>query len=181
MSNQFIGEVRMFGGNFAISGWALCNGQVMSIAQNEVLYTLIGTIYGGDGQQTFGLPNLQGRLPMHQGTGLGLSPRTIGEISGTEQVTLTTGQLPVHTHAALASTDQGSLGGPGPTAVPAKPVDTAATATFYVVPGSSTITPVAMAATSVGPTGGNLPHSNLMPFLVVSFIIALVGSYPSRN
>jgi microcystin-dependent protein len=181
MSDQFIGEIRMFGGNFAISGWALCNGQLLGIAQNTALFSLIGTTYGGDGQQTFALPNLQGRLPLHQGTGPGLSPRSMGEMAGTETVTLTLNQIPSHTHGALASTDQGSLNGPGPTAVPAKPVDTASTATLYVLPGTSPVTATPMAASSVGTTGGNESHGNMMPSLAVSFIIALVGIFPSRN
>jgi microcystin-dependent protein len=99
MSSPFVGEIRMFGGNFAPAGWAFCSGQLMPISENDVLFNLIGTTYGGDGQETFALPDLQGRLPMHMGTGPGLSPRTIGEMGGVESVTLTTQQTPVHNHA----------------------------------------------------------------------------------
>src|SRR6476659_1727230 len=104
MSEPFLGEIRMTGWNFASRGWALCNGQLMSIAQNTALFSLLGTTYGGDGITTFGLPNLQGRMPMHWGNGAGLTPRTIGEIAGTESVTMTSSQMPAHTHAVAVAT-----------------------------------------------------------------------------
>src|SRR5437868_2425626 len=107
MSEPFLGEIRMFAGNFAPTGWAFCNGQILSIAQNTALFSLLGTTYGGNGQTTFGLPNLQGRVPMHWGTGAGLTPRTLGETSGSENVTLLSTQMPAHTHSIEASTGQG--------------------------------------------------------------------------
>ena len=108
MTDQYIGEIRMFGGNFPPQSWALCNGQILSIAQNETLYTLLGTTYGGDGQTTFALPDLQGRLPMHQGNGQNLSPRTIGQKDGVETVTLTQTMMPAHSHGMVATTAAGS-------------------------------------------------------------------------
>ena len=107
MSEPFLGEIRIFGGTFAPNGWALCNGQLLSIAQNSALFAILGTTYGGDGVTTFALPNLQGRLPMHWGQGQGLSPRVVGEIAGTETVTLLNSQLPVHNHTAMASSNAG--------------------------------------------------------------------------
>src|ERR1700742_432868 len=112
MSNPYIGEIRMFGGSFAPVGWALCHGQLMPISENDTLFNLIGTTYGGDGQETFGIPDLQGRLPVHQGTGTGLSTKTIGEKAGVESVTLTTQQIPVHNHAVVADTGLGTTASP---------------------------------------------------------------------
>src|SRR5512140_2190763 len=108
MSTPFVGEIRLFGGNFAPAGWAFCSGQLMAISENDVLFNLIGTTYGGDGQQTFGLPDLRGRLPMHMGTGAGLSSRTIGEMGGVETVTLTAQQIPSHTHVPMAVSGSGN-------------------------------------------------------------------------
>lgn len=181
MTQQFVGEIRMFGGTFAPQGWALCNGQLLSIAENEVLFVLIGTTYGGDGVATFQLPDLQGRLPIHQGTGGGLSPRTIGEKSGSETVSLTTNTMPSHSHGIIATTAVGSVGGPSASVLPATPTGGTAVNTLYVVPGSSAFVQAPMAATSVAPTSGGLPHDNMMPFLCSSFIISLVGIFPSRN
>jgi microcystin-dependent protein len=181
MTDQYLGEIRMFGGNFAPQGWAFCNGQTLSIAENDALFVLLGTTYGGDGQTSFGLPDLRGRLPMHQGSGAGLTPRTIGAASGTETVTLTINTIPAHSHGMTATTAVGSVTGPGPTALPATPTGGTAVNTLYVVPGSSTIVQTPMASTSVTPTGGGLPHDNMMPFLCTSFIIALTGIFPSRN
>src|SRR6266545_636382 len=112
MADPFIGEIRMFGGNFAPLGWAFCNGQLLAISQYDALFALIGTTYGGDGQTTFALPNLQGRIPIHMGTGGGLSPRTIGESSGTETVTLTVDQLPMHDHQFVGTTSAASVASP---------------------------------------------------------------------
>lgn len=178
MSNPFLGEVRMFGGNFAPRGWALCNGAQLSIAQNSALFSLLGTTYGGDGQTTFALPDLRGRLPIHQGSGAGLTARTMGETGGTETVTLATSQLPQHSHPLNASTDPASLVGPDG-GVPATPSG-GATPFLYAVPGTSTLQPVTLAPT-VQPDGGGQPHSNMMPSLCVTFIIALEGVFPSRN
>jgi len=183
MTTPYLGEIKMFGGNFAPRGYAMCNGQLMSIAQNTALFSLLGTTYGGNGVQTFALPNMQGRLPMNQGTGPGLTPRVIGEMSGTESVTLLSTQMPIHNHAFNATSDTGILTGPSEKALPAAPVNPSPPppATFYVVPGTSTMNVVPMAATSVGLDGGNLPHENRMPFLCVNFIIAVEGIFPSRN
>lgn len=181
MTDQYLGEIRMFGGSFAPAGWALCNGQILPIATNDALFALIGTTYGGDGQTNFALPDLQGRLPMHQGTGQGLSPRTISEKSGAETVTLTINTMPSHAHGVTATTAAGSVAGPGPTVVPATPTGGTAINTLYVVPGANPITQTAMAATSIAPAGGSLPHDNIMPFLCVNFIISLVGIFPSSN
>ncbi len=176
---NYIGEIRLFAGNFPPRGWAFCNGALMSIAQNSPLFSLIGTTYGGDGQTTFALPDLRGRVPLHQGSLSGNS-YVIGQQAGVETVTLTSNQIPSHSHSASASTAlppaTGSgidLTGPSPyvPAAPAKP-------RFYAPAGSG---PVAMAAQAIQPSGGNQPHNNMAPFLAVSFIIALEGIYPSQN
>jgi microcystin-dependent protein len=181
MSDPYLGEVRMFGGNFAPQGWALCNGQTLAISENDALFVLLGTTYGGDGQTTFGLPDLRGRVPMHQGTGQGLSPRVMGQIGGEESVTITMTTMPAHSHGVNATTAAGSLSGPGPTALPATPTGGTAATSLYVVPGTSSFVQAPMAATSIGYTGGNQPHDNMMPFLCATFIIALQGIFPSRN
>ena len=163
----------MFGGNFAPTGWAFCNGAIMPTSGNDTLFALIGTTYGGDGQQTFALPNLSSRYPVHQGT----SPTTgttylLGEFAGVETVTITTQQLPIHTHPALASSDPGNSGTPT-NSVWAKP----AAVSMYTQLGSDTN----MAAAAVQPAGGSQPHENMMPFLCVSFIISLSGIFPPRT
>ena len=179
MTEQFIGEIRMFGGNFAPADWMFCNGQLLSIAQYSTLYALIGTTYGGDGQTTFALPDLRSRLAVGEGSGPGLTPRTIGTVGGSGNVTLTQAQMPAHTHMVTATTAVGNLTGPGPTAVTAAP--DGAGSFLYVVPGSVSITTVAMSPQSVGAAGGSQPHDNLMPSLCASFIIATTGIFPSRN
>ena len=179
MSEQFIGEIRMFGGNYAPRDWALCNGQLMSISQYQALYALIGTSYGGDGQTTFALPDLRSRLAVGEGAGPGLTPRQLGSVGGSEAVTLTQAQMPGHNHMVTATTAAGNLTGPGPTAVTAAPAGTGSF--LYVVPGAVPITTVAMSPQSIGAAGGGQPHDNLMPSLCISFIIALSGIFPSRN
>ena len=179
MSENFIGEIRMFGGNYAPRDWAFCNGQMMSIAQYSALFTLIGTTYGGDGQTTFALPDLRSRLAVGEGTGPALTPRQIGQVGGSETVTLSQAQMPAHNHMVIATTAAGNLTGPGATAVLAAPAGTGSF--LYVVPGAVPITTVALSPTSVGTDGGNQPHDNHMPSLCVSFIIALSGIFPSRN
>lgn len=171
MSSPFVGEIRMFGGNFAPAGWAFCSGQLMPISENDVLFTLIGTTYGGDGQQTFALPDLQGRLPVHMGTGGGLSPRTIGENGGVETVTLTTQQIPTHNHVPLA------VSGNGNQSTPQGGVWAGVTTSIYTSNAPST----AFNSTLGGSTGGNQPHDNLMPYLAISFIISLFGIFPTQN
>lgn len=172
MSTPFLGEIRMFAGNFAPRGFALCNGQVMSIAQNSALFALLGTTYGGDGVQTFALPNLQSRVPISQGQGSGLSNRTIGEALGVEAVTLTPNQIPDHPHSQVASTNAATAAS-GPSGAPA-----ASTTTSFYGSGAADLT---MAATAVGSTGGSQPHNNLAPYLALNFIIAVEGIFPSRN
>ena len=171
MSSPYVGEIRMFGGSFAPVGWALCQGQAMPISQNETLFQLIGTTYGGDGQNTFDLPDLQGRVPIHQGQGSGISQQyIIGEEGGVEQVTLTTQQMPQHNHAWVCNT--GAQNNPSPAnAIFA----TAESATIFF----SGQPDVSLNTSSVAPQGGSQPHENMQPFLVVSFILSLYGIYPS--
>jgi microcystin-dependent protein len=174
MSTPFIAQIIMFGGNFAIRGFALCNGQLISIAQEQALFALIGTTYGGDGQVTFALPNLQSRNPNHQGQGPGLSSYVMGQMSGVESVTLTQQQLPAHTHAVNATTVNGNVKNPT-NAIPAAVQGT--NTNIY----SASSPDVAMNNTMVGTSGGNLPHENMQPYLVINFQIALEGIFPSRN
>jgi microcystin-dependent protein len=179
MSDYFLGEIRMFGGNFAIQGWAFCNGQLMSIAQNTALFSLLGTTYGGNGIQTFALPDLRGRIPMSQGQGPGTSSYTIGEVGGTENVTVMLNQMPLHTHQFFATADDATLPSVASNALTAKPTVTAGK--FYAIPGAKPNTQDQLAPTVVGFSGGSLPHNNIMPSLCVTFIIALQGIFPSRN
>jgi microcystin-dependent protein len=173
MAEAFIGEIRMFGGNFAPMDWAFCNGQLLSIAQNTVLFSLLGTTYGGDGKTTFALPNLQGATPMHQGAGPGLTPRTLGETGGAESVTLTEPQLPNHAHVANASSSPGTLGDPTNAIWGAGGRGTPA---VY-----STVGDTPMSIQSLTPAGGSQPHNNRQPYQAVSFIIALQGIFPPRS
>lgn len=177
----FIGEIRMFGGTFAPRGWAFCNGQILSIAQNTALFSLLGTIYGGNGQTTFGLPNLQGRVPMGFGNGPGLTFRSLGETTGTENVTLLAANLPAHTHPVSlpspATTSLGTLMEPGPTAIPAASNQRNA----QYAPSASANTQLSAGVANTGSAGSNSPVSVMQPSLAVSFIIALEGIFPSRN
>lgn len=178
MSEPFIGEIRMFGGNFAPRGWAFCNGQLMSISQNSALFSILGTTYGGNGQTTFGLPNLQGRFPMHWGNGPGLTPRTLGETSGSESVTILSTQMPAHTHTVNAVTQDGNTDVPTG-ALWAKSVDGSSNPVSGYASG---LNPEAtMAPNAIGPSGGNQPTPIMNPFQCVTFIIALEGIYPSRS
>jgi microcystin-dependent protein len=162
-----LGEIRMFGGNFAPAGWAFCNGQLLPISENDALFTLIGTTYGGDGQETFALPNLQSRVPVHQGNGF-----VMGQAAGVESVTLTTQQVPVHTHPFLGSQNQGSTTNPPSNVVGG-------------IPGGGSVyiqdqTGVALNSQSLQAVGGSQPHDNLQPYLCVSFIISLFGVFPTQ-
>jgi len=179
MADQFLGEVRMVGFNFAPVGWALCNGQLMSISQASALFSLLGTNFGGDGKSTFGLPNLQASAPMGYGNGGGLTPRTWGETGGEYVVTLLQTQLPSHSHGVACISGAGSLDSPN---VPANTV-WASEGTQRVPPPlyAAAATNVNMNAAAVQNTGGNQPHNNMPPFLAVYFIIALQGIYPSRG
>lgn len=175
----FIGEIRMFGGNFPPRGWAFCDGSLLSIAQNEALFVLLGTIYGGDGQTTFALPDLRGRVPLHQGTLAG-NNYVMGQRAGVESVTLTAAQLPPHSHSASASTAPPPATGSGIQLDGATPYVPAAPAKprFYAPAGSAT---VAMSGQAIQPSGGNQPHNNMAPFLALSFIIALEGIFPTQG
>ena len=173
MSEPFVGEIRMFAGNFAPRGWAFCDGQLLAVSQNDALFSLLGTISGGDGRTTFGLPDLRGRLPIHAGSGPGLSQRTLGSKGGEENVTLTVDQLPSHRHDAFASSSGASSGNPAGN-VSANTTPTNVYATALAVTQD-------MNGAAISQTGGSRPHTNLMPFLCVHFIIALFGIYPSRH
>jgi microcystin-dependent protein len=162
----------MFAGNFAPRGWALADGQLLAISQNDALFSLFGTIYGGDGRTTFGLPDLRGRIPIHQGAGPGLSPRPIGSKGGEETVTVTGAQLPPHTHPAQASSDTGNTANPGG-GLPAR----STAVDFYINEAPS----VPMAVQAITATGGNQAHGNIAPFQCINYIVALFGIYPSRN
>ena len=172
MAQPFIGEIRMFGGNFPPVGWMFCDGQTIPISENDALFILIGTTYGGDGEETFNLPNLQSRIPIHQGTGAGGVTRQMGETGGTESVTLTTQQIPIHNHALLASTDTGTAINPLGGILGAG----ASVQIFRPAAGNS-----AANSQSITPVGGNQPHDNMHPFLCVNYIISLFGIFPSQN
>lgn len=173
MAEPFIGEIRMFGGNFAPRGWALCDGQLLAVSQNDALFSLLGTIYGGDGRTTFGLPDMRGRVPVHEGSTPGLTPKRLGQKGGVEAVTLTANEIPQHDHAMSASTDVGSSDSPAGNYV----AENSRTRLYRNV--SSATAP--MAGDFLGNAGGGQPHNNMMPFTCVNYIIALVGVYPSRS
>jgi microcystin-dependent protein len=175
MGQPYVGEIRLFAGNFEINGWAFCNGQLLNIAEYDTLFNLIGTTYGGDGQNTFAVPDLRSRVPVGQGAGPGLTARTIGEKAGTESVALALTQIPNHSHAPKCNTGAGTSASPAGNFW-------AANANTGVLEYSSTTAGVAgMHAASVGAAGGAQPHSNLMPHLGLNFIISLFGIFPSPN
>ena len=165
MSNPYIGEIRMFAGNFAPVGWEFCNGQLVPISENEALFQLIGTTYGGDGEATFALPDLRSRVPVHEG------PTFLqGETGGVESVTLTVNQIPVHTHALTASQTLGNQNAPGGNLL----AETPGGLRPYIEDSPS----VNKSAQAVGPLGGSQPHPNMQPFLCISFIISMFGVFP---
>lgn len=166
----FIGEIYMFAGNFAPVGWAFCNGQLMSIAQNQALFALLGTTYGGDGIQTFALPNLQSRIPIHNS-----QTHVQGQFDGVESVTLLSSNMPAHTHALQASPAATSIDTPAANTVSGD--TTLAGARMYGLP----TTPTTMSPSAIGAAGGSQPHENRMPYLAIDFIIALEGIFPSQN
>lgn len=174
MSEPFIAEIRIFAGNFAPRSWAFCDGQLLPVSQNTALFSLIGTTYGGDGRTTTALPNLQGRAPMHPGTGPGLTTRRLGEKAGVETVTLNSTQMASHNHGWVAdATTGGPLGG-GPNA--ANPVDNYLAASVkYHASGSNAN------MTNTSSVGGGGAHTNMQPYMAINFIIALQGLYPSRS
>ncbi|WP_020408657.1 phage tail protein [Hahella ganghwensis] len=175
MAESFIGEIRMFGGNFAPLHWGFCNGQLIAVTQNSALFSLIGAAYGGDGRSSFGIPDMRGRIPVHHGTGPGLTPLNVGNKYGVEEVTLTTSQIPSHSHPLQASKDSASSDSPTGMVLGSLVSPDA----IYTMT-SSTSTGV-MNENSVLNAGGTQSHSNMMGYQCVSFIISLAGSYPSRN
>ena len=171
MAQPYVGEIRMFAGNFAPSGWAFCEGQPLAISENETLFQLIGTTYGGDGQENFNLPNLKARIPIHMGNGPDGITYPLAQVAGTQEVTLTTQQMPAHNHAALASQNPGSSKNPS-----GQMLGLSANILLYVE-GDDPNT--AMNASVITPTGGSQPHENLMPYLCFNYIISLFGIFPS--
>lgn len=172
----FIGEIKLFAGNFAPVGWEFCNGQFVSIAGNSALFSLLGTTYGGDGFSTFALPDFRGRIPLHQGTGGGLSPRVIGSQGGSESVTLNVNQIPAHSHVLLGTTATANAA----TASGNSLANSVSGSSYHSGVGRGS-TPVAMNTAALGNSGGNQAHDNVAPSLCVNFIIALEGIFPSRS
>lgn len=171
MAQPYVGEIRMFAGNFAPAGWMFCEGQLLPISENETLFQLIGTTYGGDGESTFALPDLRGRIPIHQGTGPDGTTYQLAEAAGTEEVTLTIQQTPVHTHGLIASTAAATA------ETPAGNLTGQPSVAIYNSGEEGSLQ--AMAPSSVLATGGSQPHSNYQPYLCVDFIISLFGIFPS--
>jgi microcystin-dependent protein len=168
MAQPYVGEIRIFAGNFAPAGWMFCEGQLLPISENETLFNLIGTTYGGDGQSTFALPDLRGRIPIHQGNAF-----VLAETGGAETVTLTTNQMPTHTHALIASTQTGTDKSPQGRITD----QTSGGVLIYIEEGPDQ----PMAANAIAPQGGSQPHENFQPYLCVDFIISLFGIFPSQT
>jgi microcystin-dependent protein len=175
MSDPFVAEIRVVGFNFAPTGWALCDGQLLPISQNTALFSLLGTFYGGDGKSTFALPNLQGSVPIHQGQGAGLSEYFLGEAAGSQAVTLIQSELPIHSHQARASIDDAQFQAPAPD----RALATSNPGFAYQSNDSANL--VATHPQKLGIAGGSLPHNNMQPTLVMNFIIALQGVFPPRS
>jgi microcystin-dependent protein len=173
--DQFVAEIRIFPLNFAPVGWAFCNGQLMPISQNTALFSLLGTTYGGDGRSTFALPDLQGRAPMHPGQGNGLSLRDLGEVGGTDSVTLLVSEIPQHSHSLNANPSQGDNNAPGSNVSLAR----SSNATAYQTNAGQNLVPLAPQAVSM--SGGDQPHNNMQPYLTLNFCIALQGVFPPRT
>ena len=174
MSDQFLAEIRIFPFNFAPTGWAFCDGQLLPISQNTALFALLGTTYGGDGKSTFALPDMQGNAPMQPGQGQGLSLRDLGEMSGVESITLLQSEIPVHTHSVLAAGGRNTANNfaPGPTVCLAPSLNAQA----YSTGTGNTM----MAPQTLGLAGGGLPHNNMQPYLTLNFCIAMQGIFPQR-
>jgi len=168
MGTPFVGEIRIFAGNFAPAGWMFCEGQLLDIAENETLFALIGTTYGGNGQDTFALPDMRGRLPLHQGNGF-----TLGQTGGVEQVTLTPSQIPAHSHPFLGTSNAAS------TTAPSSSVTLGRTSLATITPYGSDAPLTSLSPTVVSSVGGSQPHTNMQPYLCVDFIISMYGIYPS--
>ncbi|HEX8249287.1 MAG TPA: tail fiber protein [Pyrinomonadaceae bacterium] len=181
--DEFIAIIKMFGGNFAPRGWAFCNGQIMSIAQNTALFSLLGTTFGGNGQTTFGLPDMRGRVPIHPGQGPGLSPYSLGQQAGTENVTLNITQIPAHMHPFAVPTSSATANSPAPANnVMATGTVTVSGNEIEVIGYRSGVqADGAMQPGNTGPAGGNQPSTIIQPYLCVNFIICLEGIFPSRN
>jgi microcystin-dependent protein len=179
MSDAYLGEIRMFGGNFAPSGWALCNGQLLAISQNTPLFSIIGTQYGGNGTTTFALPDLRSRAPLHQGTGLGLSTYVVGEITGAEHTVLQISNLPSHSHLVRCDSNP-SLGTNPANNYPAT-TKTEGIQGTPIVGHYGSAKDKTMNSSMIAPNGGGAPVTIIQPFLCVTFIIALRGIFPSRN
>jgi microcystin-dependent protein len=175
MTDPFLAEIRIFGGNFAPTGWALCNGQLMSISQNTALFSLLGTTYGGDGRVSFGLPDLQGAAPMQQGQGPGLSLRSLGEQAGEPAVTLLQSEMAMHNHRAMAFDGGGDGNSPSNTVWGQAAIGRQATNLY-----SPTAPNVMMGTSTTQIVGGSQPHNNMQPYLALTFIIALQGIFPQR-
>jgi microcystin-dependent protein len=173
MADPFVAEIRIFPFNFAPTGWAFCNGQLMAISQNTALFSLLGTTYGGNGKSNFALPDLQGRAPMFGGQGPGLSLRDLGETGGSATVSLIQSEMPLHNHAMVAADEAGTTNNPAG-AFPARPFGRGNN--LY----TSGTPPISMAPQALAPAGGGQPHNNLMPYLTLNFCIAMQGIFPSR-
>jgi microcystin-dependent protein len=173
MADPFVAEIRIFPFNFAPTGWAMCNGQLLPISQNTALFSLLGTFYGGDGKSTFALPDLQGNVPIHQGQGPGLSLRDLGETSGSETVTLLQSEIPAHSHNLMSSTTNANRTAPQGNSL-AKVLG----ATPYAPSGGPTTT---LADQALMPAGSDQPHNNMQPYLTLNFCIALQGVFPPRT
>ena len=176
MSNQFVAEIRVVGFNFAPTGWAECNGQLLALSQNTALFSLLGTTYGGDGKSTFGLPNLQGSVPMQAGQGNGLSLHDLGESAGSDVFTLLTSEMPVHTHSLKCSAAPSGQVNTASGNAPAKAVNLSGLVNIYAASANATLNPAAISI-----AGGSLPHNNDMPTQVLNYIIALQGIFPPRG
>jgi microcystin-dependent protein len=179
MSDPFIGEIRAFGFHFAPTGWALCNGQTLSISQNSALFAILGTTFGGNGQTTFNLPNLQDRAPMHWGQGAGLSPRQLGEVLGSQTVSLTTTEIPAHNH--IVGTLEPQTGSQSTAAPSATALLGASGSGGKAYNPNVTNFDALFSPKAIGPNGGSAPHQNMQPLLTLNFCIALQGLFPTRN
>ncbi|HEY7811058.1 MAG TPA: tail fiber protein [Allosphingosinicella sp.] len=180
MADPFVAEIRIFGFNFAPTGWAFCNGQIMPISQNTALFSLLGVTYGGDGKSTFALPNMAGNVPMQPGQGSGLSPRNLGEMSGSETVTLLQSEMPAHNHFAQATTTTANTDQPAGASIARGQFSfqgNSGAAPLFFTGAPDTV----MAPQAIGVAGGSLPHNNMQPYLTLNFCIALQGVFPPRQ
>ena len=175
MSDPFVAEIRMFGGNFAPTGWAECNGQLLPISQNTALFSLLGTFYGGDGKSTFGLPNMIGNMPIGQGQGAGLSEYVLGQTGGSPTTTLLVSEMPAHTHALRGNFNEADVNDPSP----ARSIARSSPGTLYQSDTVNSLTTLSQNAATIA--GSSLPHNNLQPVLTVTFILALQGVFPPRS